>query len=243
MDQTNVQFRIHRPYTDVSGLVVSLLEECNMGFVFEHPADEEVNRTHIHGYMFGAKLKTKTISQDWIKKKLGLKGNTDFGVSDKCSRNDPRPIDMSGAYCYGSKWDTIAASYLKNISPDLLDELRSYARSKRGFIAFASKSAPTTETIILKEIKVKTKPTLYQHANACSLQILEARPDIIKADIGSMRKCVFEMTFNYIRTNELFMGKYKQLDFMDNVLTRLNCDEYKNLLYHDFLKRTSMDRI
>lgn len=239
----NTQVRIHRDYVDVSGFMVSLLDNCDQGFVFQHPKDEDVNRIHVHGYMFSPVLKCKTISQDWIKKKLNLKGNTDFTVSDKCGRTDPRPIDMSGAYCYGSKWDTIAPSFTKNISPELLEELRSYARSKRSMIAFASKSNPTTETIILKEIKVKTKPTLYQHVTQCTQSILDARPDIYKADPGEMRRQVFDISFEYIRTNGLFMGKYKQLDFLDNVLTKLNCEEYKKLLYHDFLKRTSFDRI
>lgn len=243
MEQINLQFRIHRAFSDVSGVVVSLLEKCNMGFVFEHPADEDVNRTHIHGYMFGSELLPKTVSQDWIKKKLSLKGNTDFGVSDKCSKTDKRPLDLSGAFCYGSKWDTIAASHLKNIPPAILDKLRSYSRSKGTFNNIASKSAPTTQVVVLKEVKVKTKPTLYQHVQACATSITDARPDIYKADVGDLRRQVFELSFSYIQSHELFMGKYKQLDFLDMVLTKLNCAEYKNMLFHDFLKRTSFDRI
>lgn len=243
MEEISLQFKIHRPYTDVSGVVVSLLEKCKLGFVFEHLADEETNRTHIHGYMFGSELLPRTVSQDWIKKKLGLKGNTDFAVSNKCSKTDKRPLDVSGAFCYGSKWDTIAASHLKNISPVLLEELRCYSRSKGTYNNIASKSAPTTHQIILKEIKVKTKPTLYQHVSDCAKSITEARPDIYKADIGDMRRQVFELSFSYIQSHELFMGKYKQLDFMDMVLTKLDCKEYKNMLFHDFNKRTSFDRI
>lgn len=238
----NVQLRIHREYSDVSGFVVSLLEKCAQGFVFQHPEDEEVARTHTHGYMFEPTISRKTVSEQ-IAKKLNLKGNTDFFTSDKCSKRDPRPIDMSGAYMYGSKFDTIAPSYLKNISPDLLEELRRYARSKGTFHNIASKSAPTTELVVLKEIKVKQKPTLYQHVTECVKMITDTRPDIYKTDIGSMRRQIFELSFSYIQSNQLFMGKYKQLDFLDMVLTKINCEEYKNLLYHDFLKRTSMDRI
>lgn len=239
----DLQFRIHRPYSDVSGFVVSLLDRCEKGFVFEHSADEDVNRTHIHGYMFGSELLPKTVSQDWIKKKLGLSGNTDFGVSDKCSKRDKRPLDLSGAYCYGSKWDTIADSYSKNISPALFEELRSYSRSKGTYNNIASKSAPTTEIVVIKEIKTKTKPTLYQHVKLCVQQINDTNPDIYKADIGDMRRRVFEAAFKYIQNEQLFMGKYKQLDFLDMVLTSLDCKEYKNMLFHDYCKRTSMDRI
>lgn len=236
----NIQFRIHREWCDVSGVMVSMFEKCEKGFVFQHPEDEEVARTHVHGYLFSPTISRKTLSEQ-IAKKLNLKGNTDFSTSDKCGKKDPRPIDISGAWTYGSKFATIAPSFLKNISPAEVEELQACA-SNWTYTKLASKSAPTS-LVVLKEIKVKTKPTLYQHVQACATSITEARPDIYKADIGDMRRQVFELSFSYIQSHELFMGKYKQLDFMDMVLTKLNCTEYKNMLFHDFVKRTSFDRI
>lgn len=218
-----------------------MFEKCEKGFVFQHPEDEEVARTHVHGYMFNPTISRKTVSEQ-IAKKLGLKGNTDFSTSDKCGKKDPRPIDISGAWTYGSKFATIAPSFQKNISPVEVDELQAIA-SNWTYNKLASKSAPTTSLVVLKEIKVKQKPTLYQHVTECANSITSTYPDIYKADVGDMRRRVFELAFQYIQSHELFMGKYKQLDFLDMVLTKIDCTEYKKLLFHDFLKRTSFDRI
>lgn len=233
----DIQFRIHRAYSDVSGFVVSLFEKCEKGFMFQHEADEEVNRQHVHGYMFNPTVTRKTLSEQ-IAQKLNLKGNTDFFTSTKCSRRDPRPIDLSGAWVYGSKFDTIAPSFMKNISPDSVEELRARAR-KWDYHKLASKSAPTTDIVVLKEIKVKSKPTQYQHVTEVLKIINETRPDLYNETSAQQRRQIFEICYNYWQSHEMFMGKYKQLDFLDMVLMKWNCKEYKKALFDDFLKRTS----
>lgn len=234
---SHIQFRIHREFSDVSGVVVSLFEKCAQGFLFQHPADEDVARTHIHGYMFEPSITRKTLSEQ-IAKKLNLKGNADFGTSETCGQKDKRPMDLSGAYCYGSKWDTIAPILNRNISPVLLEELKTYSRSK-ATIGNIARNTHTTEIVVLKEVKVKTKPTLYQHVTTVINRINDQFPELLNASLLEQRKQIFEVCFNYFRECELFMGKYKQLDFMDMVLLKWNCVEYKKLLYTDFNRRTS----
>lgn len=233
----HIQFRIHREFSDVSGVVVSFFEKCEKGFLFQHPEDEEVARTHIHGFLFEPTITRKTLSEQ-IAKKLNLKGNADFYTSETCGKKDKRPLDLSGAYCYGSKWDTIAPILNKNISPVQLEELKSYSRSMGTYNNIA-RSTHTTEIVVLKEVKVKTKPTLYQHVLTVVNLINDQFPDLIKVSPLEQRKQIFEICFNYFRQCELFMGKYKQLDFMDMVLLKWNCAEYKNILYSDFNRRTS----
>jgi len=237
----NVQFRIHKQYSDVSGLVVSLFDKCTQGFVFEHPADEDVNRVHIHGYMFETSICRKSISE-YIKKKFDLNGNSDFftsvsagGRKQLAQRKD---IDMSGAYCYGSKWDTIAASFTKNISPVLLEQLKNYSR-KMGTFNNIARNSVTTEIVVLKEIKTKSKPTQYQHIITIVNRINDLNPDLQSKPLAERQRVVFEMVYSYFRENELFMGKYKQLDFLDNVLLRLGDIDYKKTLFADFAHRTS----
>lgn len=232
-----IQFRIHLEYKDVSGFVVSMLEKCAKGFVFQHPEDEKVHRTHIHGFMFEPTISRKTCSEQ-IAKKLNLKGNSDFFTSNKCG-DQPREMDISGAFCYGSKWATISPSFTKNISPDLLDELRNYSRKMGTFNNIHRSTITKTEIVVMKEIKVKTKPTQYQHCMNVVTRINELHPDLLKQPHAEQRRCIFEICYNYFRENELFMGKYKQLDFMDMVLLKWNCAEYKNMLFADFTKRTS----
>lgn len=234
----NVQFRITLPFIDVSSNVINWAELAETAIVFEHDADEEVNRTHIHGYFFGYQLQRKTLGEN-IKKTFNL-GSRDFATSEKCSRKDPRPIDLSGAYCYGSEFNTREVKFAKNISPAILDSLRVYSQSKATTINIASKSAPTTQNIILKEIKVKYKPTQYEHLKTVLLRINSDESNILTiSSIALRRKKIFDIVFNYFRENELFMGKYKQLDFLDMVMLKLDCYDYKYSLFQDFEKRHS----
>lgn len=230
----NIHVRIHMPYTDVSGQLVQWCDMAQTSFIFEHPADEEVNRLHIHAFLFDFPIKRKTLS-GYISKTFNLKGNTDFFTSENCSRTDPRPIDLSGSYCYGSKWDSIAPLFAKFNSPDTMDKLRIYARSKGTPINIASKSNPTT--IILKEIKVKSKPTQYQHLQNVLQRCMTEELDIMRQPIEIMRRRIFEVTFNYFKENEMFMGKFKQLDFLDMVMLKLDCADYKKNLWDEFQKR------
>jgi len=231
-----IQFRISREYKDVSGVVVSLFEKCTEGFVFQHPEDEDVNRVHIHGYLFNPTICRKTLSEQ-ITKKLNLKGNSDFATGERAGKAK-NLIDISGAYCYGSKWNTIAPCYTKNISPVQLEGLKNYSQNRATYNNIARNSV-TTEVVILKEIKTKSKPTQYQHIITIVNRINELNPDLHSKPLAERQRIVFEMVYLYFQQNELFMGKYKQLDFLDNVLLRLGDIDYKKTLFADFAHRTS----
>lgn len=208
--------------------------------MFQHPPDEKVPRIHIHGYMFNPIASRKTFSAK-LQETFNLKGNEEFFTSDKCgeSRYDKerKELDMSGAFWYGSKIDTIAPIYLKNISPDLLESLRIYAR-QNGKIINIARNSPKTEIVVIKEIKTKTKPTLYQHAKQCTTNIMDQGAFALIQN-PNYHTFVFTKCIEYLKSQELFMGRYKQLDFMDQVLLMLGDKSYETKLYEDFLKRTN----
>lgn len=237
----NVQFRVHRPWCDVSGQLVSVFETYSeTGFMFEHPPDEKCRRIHVHGFLFNPTATRKTISAK-LQETLNLKGNEEFFTSDKCGESrydkDRRELDISGAFWYGSKADTIAPVYLKNISPDLLESLRIHSRQNRTIMNIA-RNTHTTELVVLKEIKVKTKPTLYQHAKQCTTNIMD-KGALALIQSPNYHTFIFTQCIEYLKSQELFMGRYKQLDFMDQVLLMLGDKSYETKLYEDFLKRTN----
>lgn len=237
----NVQFRIHRSWSDVSGIVVSnFFSKCEKGFLFQHEADEEVARQHVHGYLFGLSIKRSSLSEQ-IATKLNLNGNADFFTSEKCSKSNPRPLDISGAYCYGSKFNTIAPLFLKNISPVLLEQLQAYAESRKPISKLAAQFTDVLSLIADNPSPppVKKKMTQYEHVSACVDMIIETYPDVFRVSLDESKETIFNQTFAYFRAQQLFMGKYKQLDFLDMVLVKLGTQEYKDSLFHDFLKRNN----
>lgn len=227
------QSRIHLEWCDVSGFVVSYMDKTLKGFSFQHDADEEVARTHVHSYFFGCTTMFKSYA-DKIPEKLGISGTENFYTSQLCSKRDRRPLDISGAWCYGSKWGTVAPKYLKNISSDEVEQLQRYARSK----ATIGNIARGSNTVIIKEIKVKTKPTQYEHAKTCVQRIMQTYPEVVTSDdtTQNMDK-IFTVAYAYFRESQLFMGKYKQLDFLDMVLVLLNSPDYQVQLRRAFFSR------
>jgi len=154
----NLQFRVDRRYHDVSGVMDRLFKPADSGFVFEHPPTPKKD-WHIHGYMFNPTIVVKTL-RGKVKTLLSTRNN-DYETSNTCGE-DHRPIDMSGAFAYGSKFDTIAVSWTKNISPDLLEQLRSYARTLGETIGTASNPPPAVKQVDKSAKKSESVITHYQ---------------------------------------------------------------------------------
>ena len=109
------QVRIHIPYDDLNDTpYLDYFEETEVGFVFEHEADDEVNRTHCHMYFFGLK-KARTTVDGFFRGKL--RGNGDFSVSQTCGKKK-RPLDLVGAWCYGTKEKLLEPKLVKGLSPE-----------------------------------------------------------------------------------------------------------------------------
>lgn len=124
----NIQFRVDRVYADISGTMDTWdeLSKCHTAFAFEHPPTAK-KTTHTHGYLFGTISAFKTF-QGNVKKAFSLKAN-DYETSKTCGEGaNKRPLDISGAWTYGSKFATIAPKYIKNISDTQVEELNDYAR-------------------------------------------------------------------------------------------------------------------
>lgn len=72
--------RISRPWSDLSGVLVSEVKPSAFRFIVaEHEADEEVNRTHVHCLLYGTVIKEEAFKRR-INKHFDpqLKGNADW---------------------------------------------------------------------------------------------------------------------------------------------------------------------
>lgn len=69
--------RITKPYSDLSGVFMDWTTQCGYLFVYEHEADEKVNRTHCHFLCIDSQRDNKGVKNVSSYKKLCLKGNQD----------------------------------------------------------------------------------------------------------------------------------------------------------------------
>jgi hypothetical protein len=100
--------------------------------VFEHDPDSGCKRRHFHMYAFGVKVGEDTLRKYLKKQPLyDVSGVPEWALSQTCGkRGNTRPVDLSGAWLYGSKGKVPDAFNLrKNISPATVVELEALSKA------------------------------------------------------------------------------------------------------------------
>lgn len=215
-DYRHYQLRIHRPYDDVASSINQFSQLSKISFTFEHPPDDEVKRIHIHQYNFDMSIKYDAISSRV--KKLGLKGNTDFSVSGTCGK-DRRPLDVSGAWVYGSQCGTLMPKAILNITPDQIEQLNEYARR------FVKRDPLDVPSLVSQQPKEK-KLTRHEHIIAVALEVLTPEYVKLSARDPSRVTIVRDTCLAYMRTHQIFCGKWKTVEFIESVLLNIGDERF-----------------
>lgn len=105
----NIAFRVSLAFSDVK--LEQLYEDCEKVIVYEHPADDEVSRTHIHGLCIGYKHKDDTFRKFF-------KGKYEYALTLK-NKKTGAPVDET-FITYMSKgcYDPV---YVKNVSDEEIE--------------------------------------------------------------------------------------------------------------------------
>jgi len=152
--QYSWQIRLHREQFTARDVLEDYINQSEIAFMFQHDADDEVSRTHCHTYLFNLKRQRSTI--DGYLRKRFTAGNSDFAVSQTCGKKK-RPIDVIGAWCYGTTSKLIDPVLTKGMSDSEVEYLRGEAREFWQKVEEAEKSRKShvqiMEVIIEKEKK------------------------------------------------------------------------------------------
>lgn len=128
----NIQFRVSRDWSDISGVYTHISSLAEKMAVFQHTPDQGCSKLHYHMYAFGVKIGEDTLRKFLKKQSLyDSSGNPDWALSQTCGkRGKTRPVDLSGAWIYGSKGKISDAFNLrKNISPATVVELEALSKA------------------------------------------------------------------------------------------------------------------
>lgn len=224
------QLRIHRSWEEARPVLNQFIDICDKAVVFEHPPDDEVKRIHVHGYFFNITLKDDAV-RDRIKKH-GLKGNTDFFVSGQCGK-DRRPLDLSGAWQYGTKQDAMRPVFTKNISPAISEELQDYAR--RIYAKYGKNISPAASQGEQKQKKV----TQYQHIKEIAANCLT--PEFLRLDSDQRVAVVHEETWRYLRENGIKSHKWGIVQWTEGVLLELDDPTLKSAVLFQLEKNLGVN--
>lgn len=218
-DYQHYQLRISRSYSDLGLSLLQFYDKCEYGFVFEHGPDQDANRDHIHAYCFNMSIKYDAIHGRI--EKLGYKGNSDFSILGTCGgKKRTRPLDLSGAWCYGSKYGTLRPVYLKNISDEVVEELNEYSRR------FAPRDQNTAVTPAQPSEPKPKQKTKYQQMKEIAELVIS--PEFVKITSRVERiRVVRDMTLQYLRDNQIYSGgKYKVCELIESVLMDLEDESF-----------------
>jgi len=113
-------FRISVPYTDIGLTLLALFDLTEYVAVYEHPADEKVRRTHIHGLLMNCERKEDTLREKFFKPHW--KGQYQLATTYKNKDNEIVPVDEGYiSYMSKGKYDP---EYVKGFTKERLAELK-----------------------------------------------------------------------------------------------------------------------
>lgn len=129
----NHAIRVSRPYSDISGALQAWYDRAKRVVVYEHEADEEVKRTHVHIALYGVDCKEEALKRDWKDRTAEESGNKFWsfkpldGIPDgdeaiHAVYDDKKKLLDYIKYMTKGKY---AAKFAKDISPDLLEAAKS----------------------------------------------------------------------------------------------------------------------
>lgn len=108
----NYAVRLTLSYADCSGIVSQWADRSSQVSVFEHPADDKVNRSHCHIGIWNVECKSEA-----LKRMIPNRGKGNEFWSWKEMKDSP---DQGTFLTYCSK-GIHAPKFLKNISPDIVE--------------------------------------------------------------------------------------------------------------------------
>lgn len=65
MQPPDLCIRITLPFQDCSGIIQKWYTRCNKAVCYEHTADEEISKTHVHLVLIGLDCKTEALKRMW----------------------------------------------------------------------------------------------------------------------------------------------------------------------------------
>lgn len=144
----NYAIRITLPFDLCKDIISKWSDRCKEVVVYQHSADEEISKTHIHLALYGCEVKAEALKRMWID--CPGKGNEFWSWKDlepMSSYGAEGEVRNSKYITYMSKGN-LAPVFIKNISEDLVE------RSRQNWVepVKADKTGDPSEKVIKKVI-------------------------------------------------------------------------------------------
>lgn len=199
-------FRVSRPYKELIGVFDRMKDACDKYIVYQHDADEEITRTHVHGLCVGIKVSTDTL-KNWIKKELKTSAfpKTDWSFVTELQGkpvNEQFITYMAKGHLepVRSTWDNDEVLRLRG---EWSDEYRTRGMKRQ-------------YKIIHMVTPQEAKKTYNQMINEIHIRLEENYSD----------DNILRTLIRYVNEKQLIVGRYKIRDMFDTIKCRTKPDTY-----------------
>jgi len=117
----NHAIRITLPYADCSGIIRQWADRSTSCVVYQHDADEEISKTHVHLALYKCEVRAEALKRMW--NDAPGSGNGFWSFKDLKIEVENGFMKTNRYFSYMTK-GIHAPVYVKNISADLLEEAR-----------------------------------------------------------------------------------------------------------------------
>lgn len=118
----NHAIRITLSYDDCSGVIAKWADRCQAAVVYQHDADEEVSKTHVHLALFKCEVKAEALKRMW--EDCPGKGNEFWSFKEWKVDDDFLVVVKPNKYITYMTKGYLYASFNKNISKEILEASR-----------------------------------------------------------------------------------------------------------------------
>jgi len=196
-----LKIRISRSYADLKEFATKLAEVCDVLVVYEHEADDEINRTHIHCYASNPQVSTDTM-KNWVKKALGTK------VFPKTDWSFPEAED-EGFITYMSKGH-LSPLLIKGIESDAVAAL------KDKWVDMPKRTGKTQYVLKIENPQQQKMRQAEMVAEIRRRIRSDAPPDDCGIyDIAHILTIIIDVV---VKQNNTVCGRYKIRDYYDTVM-------------------------
>lgn len=199
-------FRISRSGDELAKVFDQMLQSCDKYIVYQHEADDEISRTHVHGLIEGCKVSTDTL-KNWVKKALDVKAfpKTDWSFVTEL-QGKPVTEDFITYMSKGtlspirSSWDEARVDELKNKWSD----------------EYVTRGMKRQFKIVQMLTPQEAKKTYNQMIDDIDGRIGDRDDD----------RHILEQIVKYVNEKRLIIGRYKIRDMYDTIRCRRKPSTY-----------------
>lgn len=233
---TDWAIRITRSYDELDGWVQHLADKCERAIAYEHEADEEVSRTHVHLVIIGYSTSDETMKAQ-IRKHFNTKT---FPKTDWVFDNELR--DERKAITYASKKDLQAkfnkgyeATFVAECSAEYLppDEYAKKGRGKTQYKVIAEKPevSKKRQNDLLDEMikRYKSGYPMDKYLEDCTYPF--------KASF------VVNVILEVLNEHRVIFGRYKVRDYFDTICARMWTSRFQNIMEQTMIGFVTKDNL